>query len=351
MTRQIRARGLRPPCETCRPAKQRPVAIIEHPPGEETQWDWVELPDPPASWGWGRSAYLFVGALAHSGKWRAVLAESMDQAHVIDALDRVSRQLGGLTSVWRFDRMAAVCHPASGRITASFAGVAKHYAVSVAICPPRHGNRKGVVEKANHVAAQRWWRSLADDVTIEAAQASLDRACAERFDARVRTIGDVKASVTVHAERERLRPPPPLPYPATLNVQRRVTANCRVSYRGNFYCVPPELAHTTVTMTALLGSPTIDIATSGVVIARHHLAPDGAGVSVADHGHVTALNTAALTAFTDAAPHRSKQPIPPGATARAAADQLRGPSPQPSTGEVIDLAAYVTAANGRNTLQ
>jgi len=351
LTRQIRDRALRPACETCRPAKQRAVAIIEHPPGEETQWDWVELPNPPPSWGWVRSAYLFVGALAHSGKWRAVLAESMDQPHVIDALDRVSRQLGGLTGVWRFDRMATVCHPASGRITASFAGVAKHYGVSVAICPPRHGNRKGVVEKANHVAAQRWWRSLGDDVTIEQAQASLDLACATKFDARVRVIGDVKASVTAHAERERLRPPPPVPYPATLNVDRRVTANCRVAYRGNFYSVPPELAHTTVTVTALLGTPSIDIATGGVVIARHHLAPDGAGVSIADHGHVTALNTVALAAFTDAPPHRSKQRIPPGAAARAAAAELTGTNSQPSTGEVIDLAAYAKAANGRNTLQ
>jgi transposase len=42
------ARGLRPHCEPCRPAKGRPVAVIEHPPGDETQWDWVELPDPPA---------------------------------------------------------------------------------------------------------------------------------------------------------------------------------------------------------------------------------------------------------------------------------------------------------------
>ena len=55
--------------------------------------------------------------------------------------------LGGLSDVWRFDRMATVCHPATGRVTATFAAVAKHYAVSVAICPPRHGNRKGVVEK------------------------------------------------------------------------------------------------------------------------------------------------------------------------------------------------------------
>ncbi|MFE4638178.1 hypothetical protein ACFRJ1_33085 [Streptomyces sp. NPDC056773] len=31
--------------------------------------------------------------------------------------------------------------------------------VGVDICPPRRGNRKGVVEKANHSAAQRWWRT------------------------------------------------------------------------------------------------------------------------------------------------------------------------------------------------
>ena len=350
LTRQVRERGLRPVCEACRPAHGRPVAVIEHPPGEETQWDWVELPDPPTAWGWGRSAFLFVGALSHSGKWRAVLAESMDQPHVIDALDRVSRSLGGLTGVWRFDRMATVCHPASGRITASFAGVAKHYGVSVAVCPPRHGNRKGVVEKANHVAAQRWWRTVADDLTIEAAQASLDRRCVERFDARLRVIGDMRASVTVHAERERLRPMPLVAFPATLTVERRVSANCRVSFRGNFYSVPPELAHTAVTVTARLGEPTIDIVTAGgIVIARHHLAADGCGVTVADHGHVTALNTAALAAFSDAAPHRSKQRIPPGAAALAAAERL-GVNPQLPTGEVVDLAAYVQAANRKNTL-
>lgn len=351
LTRQVRARGLRPLCETCRPAKGRAVAVIEHPPGEETQWDWLELPDPPPAWGWGSSATLFVGALAHSARWRGVLAESMDQAHVIDGLDRVSRRLGGLTSVWRFDRMATVCHPATGRITASFAAVAKHYGVSVAICPPRHGNRKGVVEKANHTAAQRWWRTLADDVTVEEAQASLDRLCAERFDQRTRVIGDRRATVEVHAETERLRPVP-VPFPATITVERRVAANARVAYRGNFYSVPPELAHTAVTVTTRLGDGHLDIATdTGIVVARHRLAAAGTGAVVADHGHVTALSTAALVAFTDAPPHRSKQRIPPGPAALAAAAVLRNDSESESAGAtVIDLARYAQAANGRNTL-
>jgi transposase len=69
LTRQLRGRRLRPACEPCSPAKGRPVAVIEHPPGAETQWDWLELPDPPAAWGWGRQAHLLVGALSHSGRW------------------------------------------------------------------------------------------------------------------------------------------------------------------------------------------------------------------------------------------------------------------------------------------
>jgi hypothetical protein len=44
--------------------------------------------------------------------------------------------------------MATVCQPATGRLQASFAAVAKHYGVAIDICPARHGNRKGVVEVA-----------------------------------------------------------------------------------------------------------------------------------------------------------------------------------------------------------
>ena len=80
-TRQLRARNLRPACEPCAPARGRPAAVIEHPPGEETQFDWVELPDPPAAWaaaGYSGKAFLLVGALAHSGRWRGVLCSAME---------------------------------------------------------------------------------------------------------------------------------------------------------------------------------------------------------------------------------------------------------------------------------
>ena len=339
--------------------------MIEHPPGEETQWDWVELPDPPAQWGWGGTAHLLVGVLSHSGRWRGVLAESEDQAHLVAGLDRVTRALGGVTRRWRFDRMATVCHPGSGRITASFAAVAKHYRVGVDVCPPRRGNRKGIVEKAVHIAAQRFWRTLPDDVTVEEAQARLDTWCARRGDTRVRATADGKSSVATVAAAEPLHPAPAAPFPAVLTVTRRVSPQALVGYAGNFYSVPPELARTTFTVAVRLGAGQLEVSTSGgptspVVLARHRLAPPGAGVMIRDHGHVLALNTAAMAAASSAAPHRPKVRIPPGPAARAAAKALQdntsdrqtdhGTDPHAEAGVVIDLSRYTAAATGRNTL-
>lgn len=356
-TRQLRSRGLRPHCEPCSATKGRASAPIEHPPGEETQWDWVELPDPPAAWGWGKNAHLLVGALAHSGRWRGTLAAAEDQAQLIDALDRTTRKLGGLTKKWRFDRMTTVCHPESGRVTATFAAVARHYGVQVAICPPRRGNRKGVVEKANHTAAQRWWRTLPDDVTVEEAQASLDRFCELRGDTRLRPSGvDGRASVLTIAAREPLAPVPTAPFPATVTEERTVSAQALVAWRGNFYSVPPELARVHVTVSQRLGAQHIDIATAGgIVIARHGLAPDGAGAMVRDHGHVIALEQLVLAGHDTSRPHRRKERIPPGPAALAAAEALRVRQ-QPdvvtavSDDVVIDLSKYDQAATGRNTL-
>jgi hypothetical protein len=293
----------------------------------------------------------------------------MDQPHLIDALDRVTRALGGVTRDWRFDRMATVISPDTGRVQASFAAVAKHYGVHVVACPPRRGNRKGVVEKANHVAAQRFWRTLADDATVEQAQQVLDKWCATRGDVRMRATADGKATVASVAATEPLRPVPAAPFPATLSVERGVSAQALVAYRGNFYSVPPDLAGAPVTVTVRLGSPHLDIATAPgtqpgrswlpVVVARHVIAPDGAGVLVRDHGHVQALEAAAMAATTPAAPHRSKQRIPPGAEARAAAAALRhrargeagdGAGGADAEEVVIDLARYAAAATGRNTL-
>jgi hypothetical protein len=110
----------------------------------------VELPDSPARWGFGDTAHLLLGVLPHSSRWRGWIAEAEDQPHLIEGLHQVSIGLGGLPQRWRFDRMATVCHPGSGRITASFGPVAMHYQVGISICPSRHAWRKGAMEKSAH---------------------------------------------------------------------------------------------------------------------------------------------------------------------------------------------------------
>ena len=206
-TRGMRRHALRPHCEACDGVKGRATIEIEHPPGEEVQWDWVELGEAP----WGGDAHLLVGSLPCSGKFRGVFAESEDQAHLIEAMDGVLRRLGGNARRWRVDRMATVVDPKTGIVQPSFVPVAKHYGATVVACPPRRGNRKGSVEKSNHFATQRFWRTMTA-TRIDDAQRQLDRFCERTGDGRPRSIAKLEElvghgpAVAFLAERGRKRP-------------------------------------------------------------------------------------------------------------------------------------------------
>jgi hypothetical protein len=66
---------------------------------------------------------------------------------------------------WRFDRMSTVYRPGSGRVTASFAAVAKLYGVGVDICLPVPARQpQGRGGEGDDSLAQRWWRSVPDDL-------------------------------------------------------------------------------------------------------------------------------------------------------------------------------------------
>jgi len=322
-TAAIRRHALRPRCDACAAAKVHDRQLIDHPAGAETQWDWLELPNPPAHWELpGDTAHLLLGVLAHSSRWRGWLAEAEDQPHLIDGLHQIAQRLGGLTKGWRFDRMATVCHPGSGRITASFGPVAMHYAVGISICPGQHAWRKGAVEKSAHVIAQRWWRTLPDDVTMVQAQARLDRLCA-RLDNRKRTRDGQRTTVGELADAEPLRPLP-APFPAIVDVERVVTSQALVAFRGNRYSVPPGHGGQVVNVRHRLGATTLDIVTSsGVLLSRHVREPDGAGAIVRSEQHVAALTRVVLGGFTDREPCRHKTRRPPSAAALAEADRIR----------------------------
>jgi transposase len=338
--RQVRERDLRPHCEACRGVKGRDTIEIEHPPGEEIQWDWFERRRAP----WGGTAYVLLGTLPHSGRTRGVLAESLDQAHLVEAMDAVMRRLGGTARVWRTDRLATVIVPGSRDVQPSFAPVAKHYGAIVEPCPPRRGNRKGAVESAVRFTCGRWWRTMAA-TSPEEAQLSLDRFLAGAGDARQRrTATGARTTVGVLGDTEPLLVLPAAAFPATIEVTRVVAANATVAFRGNRYSVPPGLTDVTLQLRHRLGSPTVEIhSPAGGMLAAHRLAPAGAGSIVRSVEHHSALERVVLSAFTTQRPCDRKANRPPGAEALAAAAALLGREGQPV---VVDLAAYALLVEG-----
>jgi transposase len=330
-TAAVRRHGLRPRCQACAAAKTRDRSVIEHPAGEETQWDWLELPDPPAHWGCGEKAHLLLGVLAHSSRWRGWLAECEDQPHLIEGLHQVATRLGGLTGRWRFDRVATVCHPGSGRITASFGPVVVHYQVGIAICPSRHAWRKGAVERSAHTIAQRWWRTLPDEVTVAAAQVSLDRLCV-KLDARKWVRDGQRGTVGDLADAEPLRAMP-APFPAIIEVERTVSNQALVPFRGNTYSTQPGHAGQVVAVRHKLGTATLEVSTGrGALLAHHVRQPDGAGAIVRADEHVAALTKVVLANFSDREPCRHKTRRPPSDAALAEAERVR----RPRAGDVVD---------------
>lgn len=197
------------------------------------------------------------------------------------------------------------------------------------------------------------------------AQVSLDALCARVGDSRVRKRDGQRTTVGVlaAAEAQLLGPLPPA-FPATLMVNRVVSAQALVAFRGNHYSVPPGLASATVTVSHRLGEATLDIAVhrptphpsspsgtvTATVLARHRREPDGAGVMVRDTVHVTALQTAVLAAFNTAKPCHRKARRPPSPAALAEAEhleQLRNPGPDPDREVVVDLRTWERAAHTR----
>ena len=331
-TRKLRERRLRPHCEACSGVKGRPTVDIEHPPGEELQWDWDELGVCP--WDLSVEVSMLVGSLSHSSMSRAWLTYSQDQPHLIEGIDQILRRFGGAARVWRVDRMATVINPQTGKLQASFAPVAKHYGVTVVPCPPRRGNRKGVVEKQIHYLTQRWWRTLAASGLAEA-QASLDRFCATIGDARRRgdtTVGEL-------GNTEPLLGLPLLAYPATSEVTRTVAQNALVSVDGNRYSVPPAMVGVEVKVRRRLGSDELTIISpAGTIVAAHLTAPRGTGRIVRLPQHTAALENVVLASFTTERPCPTKVNRPPSGAALAIAAGIGGDDTGASP--VIDLSVY-----------
>ncbi|HXH56188.1 hypothetical protein [Iamia sp.] len=351
--RQLRAAALRPHCEACAGVRGRETVEIDHPAGEEIQWDWAERRRAP----WGGTCYGLLGTLAHSGRTREVLCESMDQAHLIEAIDSVLRRLGGTARHWRTDRLATVIKPGTAEVQASFAPVAKHYGAIVVPCPPRRGNRKGAVECGVKFMCGRWWRTMTA-TTPEEAQVSLDRFWATTGDGRLRPPGRYAEpgelapserprwpTVGELADAEVLMALPPAPYPATVEVTRTVEDRASVAFRGNRYSLTPGMGGMELVVRHRLGTATLEIfSPAGMLLVSHCLAPPGAGSMVRTPEHRGALEKVVLGQFSTARPCDRKANKPPGAAAIAERAKLLGSGGVDPTVDLDQMAEVISLA-------
>lgn len=334
---ELRRLQLRPVCLVCAHRRGDQVTTeIDHPAGEEIQWDWLEFAaeDVP----WGEPAFVLVGALSHSGRFRGVFCEQMTFGHLAVAMHQVLVALGGTARVWRTDRMATIVTPQTGRITPDAAALAKHYATQIAVCPARRAQRKGVVEAAIKYLTRSWWRTAAV-ATLGEAQRSLDRWSIDVADARDRpggTVGQLGAG-------EPLRALPAAAYPAQIMVERKVSRAALTAFEGNHYSVPPVHAGHTVTVTWRVTEAVLRVVSMhGEIIAEHGRVPAGAGQTVRSAEHAALLETAVLAAFTTKEACRRKPNLPPGDSALTELARLRGLDP--GGARVISLADYATLA-------
>jgi transposase len=121
---------------------------IHSDPGEEAQFDFCDLSEWAARWGWGR-LWCF-GMILCWSRWRLWwFTTSEDRQHTFEGIIRFFEAAGGVPAACRTDRMGAlgrsqrrrfVLHPP----TVGFAG---HHATTLTSCRAGDAKRKGKVER------------------------------------------------------------------------------------------------------------------------------------------------------------------------------------------------------------
>ncbi|MGW2249518.1 terminase gpP N-terminus-related DNA-binding protein [Kitasatospora sp. NPDC001660] len=338
-TRALRRHQARPRCEQCQDA----ATTASSPSAAQwsevaVEFDWLRLPEPPASWGYGNRACLLLGSLTDPGtdagngigRWSVALAEDQELPHLVEAADLVLRRLGGTTGCWRFGRTPTVWCPRTDRVTPAFRQVAGHYGVRVESRLP--ADQRSYTRRTLDEALRSWWRAVTDDTTLQDAQDSLDRLAA-RLDTRRGSTGAARpAAGGPRTGAAALRELPATPYPARVCARRTVSAQGLVPFRGNFYAMP-DLVGAQVEVCRRLDQPHLSIATpAGAVIARYPLAPEGAGQTIVERSSaITVLERRPAPAPTDAPFCRRNTPRPPSPQALAEADVLRARFEVPPT--------------------
>lgn len=144
-----------------RPAR-RARRRVETPPGAQAQADWAEW---PRVWVGGRAvrAHLFHLRLSYSRYGARVWSPRCDQLAWHQVHNEGLRRLGGVPASVRIDNLATAVRRGAGawgELNPSYRRYARAVRFHIDLCPVRHPQAKGKVERG--IGADRAWREVTE---------------------------------------------------------------------------------------------------------------------------------------------------------------------------------------------
>jgi transposase len=280
-------------------AADRASVPIHTDPGEEAQFDFCDLSDWAARWGWSVPLFCFGMILCWSRQRIWWFTTSQDQHHTFEGMARFFDSIGGVPAACRTDRMGAlgrtqgvrfVLHPPA-------VGFAAHHATAITACKARDAKRKGKVERPFRQLQETFLPEVEID-GIPTDIADLNRRATVWLDERVhrvesRTTGEQPA-VRLQLERTFLASLPRDRFDTDYVETRRVHNILPfISVEGSRYSVPTNVLGQKVEIRRPVDSPRFEVRWAGNIIATHTLVAD-THVDVWDPAHRRQAVTAAI---------------------------------------------------------
>ena len=271
----------------------RPAGAVSVPidtdPGEEDQFDFANLDDVAARWGWDHPLRVF-GAISCWPRQRLWwFTTSEDREHTFEGLVRAFEAFGGVPAAARTDRMGALgtsqgqrfkLHPPSVEFAAQ-------HGVKITTCKARDAKRKGKVERPFRQLRE----TFIPEIELDGIPADLDelnRRAQAWLDERVHAIPSRTTGVTpaerASVEREFRAPLPPVRFDTDYVETRRVHNIVPfISVDGVRYSVPPNVVGQLVELRRAVDAETFEVRWAGTVVARHRITDQAREVWAEDH--------------------------------------------------------------------
>lgn len=275
---------------------------IETAPGAEAQFDFADVTDAAAGWGWTGRLWCF-GMILCWSRWRSWwFTTSVDRQHTFEGIIRFLHAAGGAPRVARTDRMGALGTSQGRRFklhppTVAFA---RHYGMVIASCQAGDAKRKGKVERPfrqlreGFLAEQHLDPPASIDQLNDRAAAWLER----RVHAVTHRVTRVAPTERLAVERGLLLPLPPVRFDTAYRAARRVhPAIPLINWHGVRYSVPTRALGQTVEVHQPVDTAQFTVRWAGQTIATHTQAPSGTD-DIWDPDHHAEATHAALTAAT-----------------------------------------------------